>query len=260
MSKAWIRAKRGAFVRDVLRDFCLTSRYLEHEFQRFDTTGRLRFEAIRELLGQEMNKGLLWRLKDTSHHLFRNELQTELQAAWAGRIIDWCLGYIFHETIKLKEDAYQQATYGQWFHQLKDGQLSDAEADIGAELSLVVDQTRESIGREVARVRYILAKVRRLLPLYLPRHQDNPLLGRLLFEEEPLVREALGEEYDALLAALYGDAPQHLYVQASLSLRQGGWMTEALRAVAAAEAMAPDDPRVVEEKSIVDNWHRQLAD
>ena len=255
MSKAWIRAKRPAFVRDVFRDFCLASRFLEQEFQSFDASRRLSFEAIRDLLGQEMNKGLLWRLKDTAHHLFRNDTSDQL----VGRFLDWGMGYIFHETIKLKEDAYQQANYGQWFRQLR-GMLSGSEeSDMTRDLYKVVDQTRESIEREIARIRFILAHCRRLFPLYLAEHRDNQLLARLLFEEERLIKEIFGQDFAYLLGSIYGSAPETLYVYASQSLRQGGWMREATRAVDAAVRLNADNPLVLQEKEIVDSWQRRLS-
>lgn len=254
MSKSWIRAKRSAFVRDVLRDFCLASHQLEAQFRRHDEERRLSFEDIRDLLGTDMNKGLLWRLKDTAHHLFRNEPSERL----VGRFLDWSMGYIFHETIKLKEDAYQQANYGQWFRQVAGSPMAADESDITRELYKVVDQTRESIEREIARIRFILAHCRRLFPLYLAEHRSNPLLARLIFEEDDLVRETFGSDFANLMRAIYGQEPETMYIFASRSLRQGGWMEEAARAVEAAERLCASNPLVLQEKEIVDSWQRKL--
>ncbi len=254
MSKAWIRGKRPAFVRDVLRDFCLASRQLEAQFRHYDADRRLNFEELRDLLGQEMNKGLLWRLKDTAHHLFRNEPAERL----VGRFLDWSMGYIFHEVIKIKEDAYQQANYGQWFRQVQGSPMPAEESDITRELYKVVDQTRESIEREIARVRFILAHCRRLFPLYLADHKDNILLARLLFEENDLAREVFGSDFASFVRAIYGNEPEIMYVYASRSLRQGGWMEDAARAVDEAARMCGSNPLVLQEKEIVDSWQRKL--
>ena len=234
----------------MLRDFCLTADILESQFSLFDQTGQVSFQIFRDLVGEEMNKGLLWRLKDTAHHLFRNDVKQDL----AGQFLGWCVGYIFHETMKLKEDAYQQSTYGPWFKGLMDRELPEAEHAVSRELFQVVLQTNESIRREISRVRFFFAKCRELLPGYLADQGENPLLARFLFEHEPLVRKIFAQEYDSLIAAIYGASPAMMLVMASQSLRQGGWMTHAVQAVGRALEQAPADPRVLREKEIVDTW------
>ena len=254
----WRRVKRPAFMRDVLRDFCLTSRALKQEFEVLESGGAVSFPAVRDLLGWEMDKGLLWRLKDTSHHLFRSSLETSPIA----RRLDWCVGYIFHETIKLKEDAYQQATYGQTHRELLEEELQLAPPGAPSptvHLGELVDQTRESLRREAARLRFILATCRALFCSYLANQRENILLARLLFEEQALVRSAFGDDYPKLLEAIYGDQPELLYVYAARSLRQGGWMLEAATAAAAAVEINPDSALAVQEKDITDSWRQKLA-
>jgi len=248
MSKAWIAEKLPEFVRDMLRDLCLAAEILEGQFTVFDRTGQVSFQVFRDLAGEEMNKGLLWRLKDTAHHLFRNDAKEGL----SGRFLDWCVGYIFHETMKLKEDAYQQETYGPWFSEIMGRDLPEPERAAARELFQVVRETNESIRREIARVRFFFAKCRQILPGYLADQGENPLLGRFLFEQEILVRKIFGQEFDGLIAAIYGDAPEMMHIMAARSLRQGGWMTHAAQAVTRALELAPDNPRVLREKEIVD--------
>ena len=254
MSKAWIVEKLPEFVRDMLRDFCLTADILESQFIMFDQTNQVSFQVFRDLVGEEMNKGLLWRLKDTAHHLFRNDAREDV----SGQFLDWCVGYIFHETMKLKEDAYQQRTYAPWFGDLMDRELPESEHEVCRELFQVVLQTNESIRREIARVRFFFAKCRELLPGYLTDQGENPLLGRFLFEHETLVRKIFGQAFDSLLTALYGDGPAMMYVMAAQSLRQGGWMTHAATAVRRAWELDPSSPRVLREKEIVDTWAHSL--
>lgn len=254
MSKAWITEKLPEFVRDMLRDFCFAADILESQFSVFGQTSQVSFEVLHDLVGEEMNKGLLWRLKDTAHHLFRNDGKQGL----SGQILDWCVGYIFHETMKLKEDAYQQQNYGPWFRDLMDLELPEAENLVSRELFQIVLQTNESIRREAARVRFFFEKCRKLLLVYLADQGENPLLGRFLFEQNQLVRKIFGQDYDALLASIYGNDPEMMYVMASQSLRQGGWMTHAAEAVARACRLAPANPRVLREKQIVDTWTERI--
>ena len=116
MSKYWIDSKKPEFVRDILRDFCLSYQLLSQEFSRYDQTGIIDFYFLLELIGIEMNQGQLWRLKDTAHLLFRSQDRVpELE-----QLLDWSMGYIFHECTKLKEDAYQQNFYIPWLKKISD--------------------------------------------------------------------------------------------------------------------------------------------
>jgi hypothetical protein len=220
-------------VRDILRDFCVTQQVLEEQFQIFDREERVEFEALLDILGIEMNKGLLWRLKDTSHHLFRGKNFSSLY----GQLLDWCLGYIFHETMKLKEDAYQQQSYGERFLWIKEQEHgSQEEQELLAELGQVVLQTRESMRREITRIRFIMAACRRLFLNYLPEHRDNALLARFLYDRNELVRLVFAQDYDKLMQVLYGDRPERMFHLAAESLHLGGWEREA---AAARQAGAP---------------------
>ena len=247
MSKAWIRAKRYEFVRDVLRDFCLASRELERRFQDYDRTGYIEFEALRDLLGLEMNKGLLWRLKDTAHHIFRNDPGDVL----IGKFLDWGMGYIFHETMKLKEDAYQLRYYTPWFNQLDQRKLPEFERSFCTGLIDVLQQTRESINREITRIRFIMSQCRRMLPTYYIRYANNSLLARFIFDKNSLVREVFSEYYDELVDTIYGEQPWMLYLLAAQSLRQGGWTKEATLAIGRARELNPEHPDIVTEEELI---------
>ncbi|MFO7728572.1 MAG: hypothetical protein R6X11_09610 [Desulfonatronovibrio sp.] len=224
MSKSWVESKFPEFVRDVLRDFCLVSRHLFTEFSRYDQTGQISFSFFKDLLGEEMNKGQLWRLKDTSHILFRSQARPDR----LGLYLDWSIGYIFHECMKLREDSYQQENYRPWFEMMHgQANLPPEERLISKELFTVLEQTSESIEREVSRVRFILFHSRRLFAMLLPAQQNNPLLARFFFAQEDLVREVFKSSYDELIHGIYQDQPGKMYELAAQSLELGGWTREA---------------------------------
>jgi len=255
MSKSWIRAKLPEFVRDMFRNFCLSSRSLEEQFRSFDAEGAVAFTILRDLVGQEMDKGLLWRMKDTAHHVFRNDPETPL----TGQFLDWGLGYIFHETIKLKEDAYQALTYAPWFLALRGRDLPEAERVVVEELFQVLKQTEESMRREIDRIRFIMSQCRQLLAIYLARHRENALLARYLFSQNALVREVFGADYELLVSTIYGEHPERMFILAAQSLRLGGWVAEAAQAVQAASSINATDRLVLQEKKILDNWSERMA-
>lgn len=250
MSKAWIQAKHPEFVRDLFKFFCQSCEKLELQFAMFDEDGSVDFDALEDIVGTDMNKGLLWRMKDTAHHVFRNDPHSQL----GGKFLDWAIGYIFHETIKLKEDAYQKQNYAPWFHTLYEGELTNSEKNITEQLFLVLNQTEESMRREIDRIRFIMAKCRQLLPYYLHRYSDNALLARYIFSQSELVETVFKDEYSGLVFAIYGPHPERMYVLASQSFRNGGWMEQADEAVTRALEQNPQSKMALQEKKIIDKW------
>lgn len=246
----WIRSKLPEFVRDLFRNFCQASLALEEQFRLFDKDGSVDFAVLKNLVGDEMNKGLLWRMKDTAHHVFRNDPDNPP----AGQFLDWAMGYIFHETFKLKEDAYQKQNYAPWFHELFGADLAPSEKDISDQLGRILAQTEESMFREIERIRFIIAQCRQLLPYYLTRHRDNPLLARFIYARNNMVRSVFNSDYKMLIEAVYSGEPERMYVLASRSLREGGWKDEAQNAIHEALRLEPQSKLVLQEKKIIDNW------
>jgi len=228
MSKKWINKKIPEFVRDILRDFCLISCELEKEFNFFEQEKRVRFSFFQELVGEEMSKGPLWRLKDMVHILSKNEKKAPLLA----QLIDWSLGYIFHESMKLKEDAYQQNRYRPWFEEIQAQKELPPQIKLTVkELYQVLKQTSESIEREIKRIKFLQFHLRNLFLLYLPHHRDNELLARFFFAQSELVKRVFKPSHHKLLEAIYQPDIAQMYFLAAKSLRKGGWLEEAQKAV-----------------------------
>ena len=86
MSTNWLLSKQDSFVRDVLRDFCQVASALESHFAEYDASGEVSFHFFNDILGRQNSKGLLWRLKDTAHLLFRNLQKPAFwENIWTGR-------------------------------------------------------------------------------------------------------------------------------------------------------------------------------
>ena len=235
MSRRWIEANREEFARDIMRDFCMVSNILENQFERFADSGAVSFTQVRDLLGNTMNKGLLWRLKDTAHHLFR----TDVQAPVVAKALDWAIGYIFHECIKLKEDAYQQQYYAPMFTALE---LPAAENGISDEIepfAQLTGETRESMSREITRISFLLKRCKTLFCIYCAHNRNNLLLARLLYSRKELVQSVFGKDYDTLISSIYGTAPEDMYILAAEGLSEGGRLDEALEAAQQAEKINP---------------------
>lgn len=256
MSVRWLPSKKDIFVRDLVRDYCTVNGALMAQRARFARDGSVSYAVLRDLMGEAMQKGVFWRLKDTSHHLFRGGQGHESpeQARHAGGIarhppaspdprpveglLDWCVGYAFHECAKLREDAFQGRHYANRLTQL--GRLMEQcrETETGLILPLepLVQQTATSSLRELDRILLVLAHGRVLLARYLAGQGHNTHLARWLVREEALARRVFGQRYGELMAALYGEEPERLYVLAAQNLRDAGRYTAAREVLGAARA------------------------
>jgi len=285
VSESWLRDSRTFFVRDLVRDYCTVYEILSEQKTRLGRDGAVSYSTLRDLLGGVIQRGVFWRLKDTAHHLFRNVPGTgcpseENIVLWqyaasplpdgmsvqdpVEALIDWCVGYAFHECSKLKEDAFQSQHYAGRLVQL--GSHAAIPGELYAPLAALGDQTAESLSRELERILHVLRHGLFLLVRYLQGEGENSPLARWLASEEALARRVFGDLYPAMLTALYGTRPQRLYSLAAEDfmasgraggalalLRQvrerGGLDEDALALLARLEADSP-------EKAVSDLCHK----
>ncbi|MFT4302112.1 MAG: hypothetical protein QM579_10190 [Desulfovibrio sp.] len=276
MKGRWLLANRDFLVRDLVRDYCTVFQSLSAQRQRFEQAGAVSYSALRDLLGEAMRKGVFWRLKDTSHLLFRNApahsdiapvdtpgptFQTEAQGlppqgsgeyssgsatdsaeseqieallrhannllpgGTAGQhaleaLIDWSIGYAFHECVKLREDAFQNQHYANRLAQI--ARHDAVTADMYNPLRGLVGQTAESSSRELSRISHVLSHGLRMLAQYLAVEKHNTHLARWLASEEHLAQQAFGANYVTLLDALYGPEHERLYLLAARDFLEAG--------------------------------------
>lgn len=245
MTGRWSPERKAFLVRDLVRDYCQVYEGLEEQRRRFEHEGAVSYSSIRDLLGEAMRKGVFWRLKDTAHHLFRNG-QTSVSDKGAillwqysgsrhpdgmvsqqpvEALIDWCVGYAFHECAKLREDAFQRQHYANRLDQL--GRHEGVTEEFYAPLRRLGEQTAESSSRELQRILYVLRHGLFLLLTYLEGQEDNTHLARWLVMEETRARAVFADLYDELLSSLYGGRPQRLYMLAAWDLLEAGRREEA---------------------------------
>ena len=276
MNRAWLARRRPALVRDLVRDYCAAHAVLTAQLRRFEADGTVSYAIIRALLGEAMAKGVLWRLKDTAHHLFRTPAggtgpATDARAL-TGELIDWCVGFAFHECIKLREDAYQRQHYANRLLHLEElrraakpgldgpdgagcGGVGDSDGGLWP-LAGLPRQTADSMARELRRILGVLDNGLSLLTRYLAGEAGNAPLARWLAVEEERAARVFGARWPEVLAALAGPGGESHYPLAAGALVEAG-RPEAARALLAAhrnelgeagrrllqtlEAGAPDD-------------------
>ncbi len=226
MSDYRLVSNHDFFVRDLLRDYCSVYLSIDGQVRRIKRDGNISYAVLHALVGEPVSKGVFWRLKDTAHYLFRSEKNCgEDRYMRVGRLLDWCIGYAFHECCKLREDAFQGQHYAARLIQLS---RSDEETRrLSAPLAYLASETSESCARELRRIVNVLREGMRLLVVFLPSAAENCSLARFLVTEQERVRQAFLNLYPQLLAALYQDTPQRMYTLAAVDFMECGRKDEA---------------------------------
>jgi hypothetical protein len=219
----------------VLQDYCLAAEQFFEQFERGESTRTLSFPVLYALVGEPWNKGLLWHLKDKAHHLFLGEAEESV----AGRLLDWTLGYTFHEALKLMEDAHQRQYYAPRLTEIGAMTLSPEIAGMMHSLFFIQEGTSESVQREIARLAALLFYSRRLFILYFSGKAGHRPLARFLNDNEALVRRIFQEDYPFLITAVYGDEPERMHIEAAHSLLESARKQAAGEAVGAALSINP---------------------
>lgn len=215
--------------RDLLRDFCLAAAGLEEQFERFDASGSLSFSIISEVVGNEVSKGLLWRTKDAAHHLV-----DEADPLAPGNRLDWCIGFLFHESLQMLEAAYQLQHYAPKLAFLVSS-LTERSGSNGREtperqLLALSQKSRAGLKAHINRVRKLMSLTCEFFCAYLAGQAANRPLARLIYERENLLRPVFGPLYPRLLEAVYGQAPETVFVESAMSLAETGKLGEAAAA------------------------------
>lgn len=232
----WVEEKREFFERDIFQDFCRFCQVVHEQFSRFERSGTVSSPILHVLVGDFTNKGLLWRLKDNAHLTFR------VAAGYnpAAHLLDWSLGYIYHECVKLMEDAHLDQSYVSRLQGFSGSGPAGQAAALLEGISSIQAQTGGSMEREVARLKELISLTRQLFCMYFSGMSAHRPLARLLYDKEALVRNAFQQEYPALIIAVYGDEPENMYIEAAYSLLESARDEDAAKAAAAALACKPE--------------------
>jgi len=190
----------------------------------------LQIELLAQLsamVGTEKVNGPLWQLKDLCHLVWPQETrQQHLQ----GGLVDWLVGSLFHEAMKLKENLYLLNNYGTATvavdclgdYNGRHWRQSPAIARLVDMGSLVVRITGD-VARQMERMGFLFGQVKYLLRMMLPDLVANTLILRLLAEQERAVGELWGESLEELFSDIFADNPASGFCQVGASYLQGQW-------------------------------------
>lgn len=252
MTNRWFEGRKDLFFKELVYTFLESKVFFDQLYRHYRKHKIVPFERMESWIGTETRKGPLWNLKDTCHMLFR---QSGPKITLSEYLFDWTMGSIFHEGMKLKEDAYQLEAYLPSTEGIK---ASDNKEDIEAILAeyvTIIEKVTRNLGAEIKSIHDLFDRASERLRELLANHAHNGLMVRCLLEESELVEKALGKNsLEKILAALYPQHPEQAYLTAGKSCMRGGWFKEATVYFSKALELKPSQPEA--QKCLREAEHR----
>jgi len=233
----WFEERRNLFVRQAIMGLYQCYHAFQEITRLFRDQGELPFENLAALVGTESAKGLLWQLKDDCHRLWRNHAHEEGELH--GCLLDWIIGSIFHEMMKLKENCYMVQFYGPLAEKMKEAHPGTTIEFCGEACEQFMERTRQEINQQVQTLAKMLDRALSLARSFLADQRDNPLLLRFLIEHSEVSQVLWGMDLDQIMAEIYPEGAEHGYCAAGRSYLTGDWYQEALAAFEKALAINP---------------------
>ncbi|MDR1489642.1 MAG: hypothetical protein LBS65_04030 [Desulfovibrio sp.] len=240
--RKWSTENTEALEGDILRDFCAASAILEEQFNRFAESGTLSDPILRAAVGKNWDKGLLWRLKDKTHNLVRREENPSLAVS----LLDWSIGYIFHECLKLLESVHVDRHYAPRLKVFAQDHPDPETEKLFSELAGIPEDIVLTMRISVLRIRSLEANARKFFCRHFAGRRDHLRLARFLHDENDLARSVFGDDYKIFIKSVYGDEEETLHIAAARSLMESARLDRAREALEAALRIAPANREAME--------------
>ncbi len=239
MSGQWFEERKEILMQELLAGFVDAAGTFKGLHRDYARSGGLQYDEWAVWTGSESGKGPLWRLKDLSHSIFRRPDSKPLMHE---AVLDWTLSAIFHECMKIREEAYQVG------HPLELNQ--GRQAPVLPEVRLAMEEWEQRMAQIRISSRQGLDNVQRLFQVAwkglrrtLISHREMGLLMRYLAENRHRLIEILGEEeWRELMEELHPLGEADTWYLAAMSYHKGGWRDKALQALRKAVALCGEHP------------------
>lgn len=233
----WFEEKRPLRVRELLQEFHETYNRFLALYSQYLKNGRVAFEEIERLVGAEGRKGHLWRLKDGCHRLWRG---VDPREEMNGCLLDWMMGSVFHEAMKLKENAYVHQFYGPLAQKMSACPAGGGLLVCGVDSERFMKRTAREICRQMENLSLMFGRANYLLRLMMSEQAHNFILLRFLIENEDVVIQLWSESLAELFGDMFFGAPEEGFCAAARSYLADHWQERALAAYEQALAVRPD--------------------
>jgi hypothetical protein len=240
----WFERQRDFFVRQVFADFFSLMLSFQELYQSYclcrttrrgDDTCCLLINSeehsqcsiwnqLSVMVGTEMEKGQLWLLRDLCLQIWpEGGPEQNIEDS----LIEWLIGSIFHEAVKLKEDVHILNSYGSsaFWH--------GGTVPSSSRLTRIIDRkglvrrVAVDVMRQMEQLALLFGQASNMLRTMLPVLSGNILLVRFLVEREDIVEDLWGEELSSVFQDMFRQ-PSHGFCAAGKSYMSGQWYTRAL--------------------------------
>ena len=238
MDTCWLKEKRELLLKNVVKDFLDSCSFFE-DLKEHTAKYGVRYEGFDFWVGTERAKGKLWQLKDLCHMLWGDSDPREDNH---GFLLDWMTGAIFHEAMKLKENAYMLERYRKSYPLGENTPLLKPNGNGEGPGMEFFEETAHEIKRAIKRIDLLLKHAEHYLISVLQGERENALLVRYLLEAIVSPAEHWSEDTGPmkLLNALFPHGLDEAYCLAGESYLEGSWFTEARRAFEKALELNPE--------------------
>ncbi len=226
MQQEWLRERRDLFLKNIVKDFFECLAFFE-DLKEHTTKYGVRYDGFDFWVGTEENKGKLWILKDLCHLIWGDD---NLQEDDEGVMFDWMVGAIFHEAMKLKENAYMFERYRESFPHKATAILNGNSTKVVKEF---FEEMIVEIKRCIKRLEWLFSHAKKHLFQVMKKEKDNALLVRFLLEDisnNGKEKIKSSQETKKLLKSLFPEGLHSAYCLAGESYLEGGWFQEARNA------------------------------
>ena len=243
----WFERRRHFFMRQVFDDFFTIMRSFQDLYLLFlesrkagnavefdllaANNEKIRsriWDKLTVMVGTELEKGPLWQLKDLCHRMWPEDARSN---SFEGTLVDWFVGSIFHEAMKLKENVYILGSYGP--AALRKRETEGTVARDLQQLAQVTDVTGligrvvADVARQLDQLAFLFGTTSYILRTMLPGLSGNKLVVRLIAEQESVIGTLWGEDAIALFADMFHGAPEKGFCIAGKSYLSGQWADQA---------------------------------
>ena len=228
--------RRNLFVKNVLRDFLRSSLFFMDIEQKYREMHVIAYEDLDNLVGTQADQGVLWILKDNCHRLWKD---IDPKSQPEPFFFDWIIGAIFHEAMKLKENAYLIERYQPVYH------LVTAAMNMSSRQKRYLqffEQILEDIHRGMDRLKDLFMYAVEQMEALLLTERDNSLLVRFILEKKSEL-EILWQKdggIDHMLGVLFPEGLDKAYSIAGKNYLEGSWYAKARRTFEEALKLNPN--------------------
>jgi hypothetical protein len=223
----WFEEHKDIFVRNAIRDFLKTLIFFEQLYKTYNESRKMPFKNMDYWVGTEVRKGPLWQFKDLCHAVWGNEEQIDGECA----LMDWLVGSVFHEGMKLKENIYLLQHYKPAYEKMIYQSKKSVENQGLDDYLELFEKTTEEVNLAMSRLNRLFLRAAEQLHKILLKYPDNHLVLRLLVENDPEFDRILGSNsIPRLFEEMFPGQKEKGYCLAAESYREGNWMELALDA------------------------------